>query len=131
MNANREKRKKLENEIRSMKKKLYNAENNLQNLNKNIKNNSNKNKNVTTWMNASMMAGNKKNIKPVKRAYIKSDVKNGKITTVYNRNGLKSWLAASNNTKINAKRGSPFTRKPFGYKNIKKYPPRLVVRMKK
>ena len=43
---------------------------------------------------------NKKNIKPVKRAYIKSDVKNGKITTVYNRNGLKSWLAAANNTKI-------------------------------
>ena len=67
MNANREKRKKLENEIRSMKKKLFNAENNLQNLNNNIKNNSTKNKNVKTWMNASMMAGNKKNIKPVKK----------------------------------------------------------------
>lgn len=40
MNANREKQKKLENEIRSMKKKLFNDENNLQNLNKN---NSNKN----------------------------------------------------------------------------------------
>ena len=63
MNANREKRKKLENEIRSMKKKLFNAENNLQNLNKNIKNNSTKNKNITTWMNDSMMDGNKKNKK--------------------------------------------------------------------
>lgn len=125
------KMKKLENELRTMKKKLFNVQNNLQQLNNNLNTNSNKNKNVTTWMNANMMATNKKSIKPSKRAYIKSNVKNGKIVTVYNRNGLKTWLAGANNTTTNAKRLGPLTRKPFGYNNIKKYPPRLVVKMKK
>jgi predicted RNase H-like nuclease (RuvC/YqgF family) len=118
-NNNRGKLKKLENELRTMKKKLFNVQNNLQQLNNNLNTNSNKNKNVTTWMHANMTAT------------IKSNVKNGKIVTVYNRNGLKTWLAGANNTTTNAKRLGPLTRKPFGYNNIKKYPPRLVVKMKK
>jgi len=130
-NNNREKLKKLENELRNMKRKLFNVQNNLQKLNNTIKNNSNKNKNVTTWMNASMSATNKNSIKPSKRAYIKTNVINGKIKTVYNRNGLKNWLSRAGNVGKNAKQPSPLTRKPFGYNNIKKYPPRLVVKMKK
>jgi chromosome segregation ATPase len=130
-NNNRGKLKKLENELRTMKKKLFNVQNNLQQLNNTLNTNSNKNKNVTTWMHANMTATNKNGIQPSKRAYIKSDVKNGKIMTVYNRNGLKTWLAGSNDTAKNAKRLSPLTRKPFGYNNIKKYPPRLVVKMKR
>jgi hypothetical protein len=130
-NNNREKFKKLENELRNMKRKLFNVQNNLQKLNNTIKNNSNKNKNVTTWMNASMSATNKNGIKPSKRAYIKTNVTNGKIKTVYNRNGLKNWLSRASNVGKNAKQPSPLTRKPFGYNNIKKYPPRLVVKMKK
>lgn len=125
--------KKLESELRNMKRELFNIQNNLQKLNNTIKNNSNKNKNknVTTWMNASMSATNKNGINPSKRAYIKTNVTNGKIKTVYNRNGLKNWLYRANNVGKNAKQPSPLTRKPFGYNNIKKYPPRLVVKMKK
>lgn len=130
-NNNREKIKKLENELRNMKRELFNVQNNLQKLNNTIKNNSSKNKNVTTWMNASMSATNKNGIKPSKRAYIKTNVTNGKIKTVYNRNGLKNWLSRVSNVGKNAKQPSPLTRKPFGYNNIKKYPPRLVVKMKK
>jgi peptidoglycan hydrolase CwlO-like protein len=130
-NNNREKIKKLENELRNMKKKLFNVQNNLQQLNNTVKNNSNKNKNVTTWMNASMSASNKNGVKPSKRAYIKTNVTNGKIRTVYNRNGLKNWLSRAKNVGKNAKQPSPLTRKSFGYNNIKKYPPRLIVKMKK
>ena len=130
-NNNREKIKKLENELRNMKRELFNVQNNLQKLNNTIKNNSSKNKNVTTWMNASMSATNKNGIKPSKRAYIKTNVTNGKIKPVYNRNGLKNWLSRVSNVGKNAKQPSPLTRKPFGYNNIKKYPPRLVVKMKK
>ena len=129
--SNREKIKKLENELRNMKKKLFNVQNNLQQLNNNIKNTSYKNKNVTTWMNASMSASNKNGVKPSKRAYIKTNVTNGKIRTVYNRNGLKNWLSRAKNVGKNAKQPSPLTRKPFGYNDIKKYPPRLIVKMKK
>ena len=129
--SNTEKIKKLENELRNMKKKLFNVQNNLQQLNNTVKNNSNKNKNVTTWMNASMSASNKNGVKPSKRAYIKTNVTNGKIRTVYNRNGLKNWLSRAKNVGKNAKQPSPLTRKPFGYNDIKKYPPRLVVKMKK
>jgi len=130
-NNTREKIKELEKELRNMKKNLYNVQNNLQLLNNTINNKSNKNKKVTTWMHANMTATTKNGIKPAKRAYIKSNVKNGTIMTVYNRNGLKKWLTGAKNLGKNAKQPSPLTRKPFGYNNIMKYPPRLVVKMKK
>jgi hypothetical protein len=79
-----------------------------------------------------MSPGNKTNIKPSKRAYLKTNVaKNGKILHVYDRDGLKNYLAFSDKTGLNAERPSPLTRKVFKLKNIKKYPPKLILKVRR
>ena len=113
--------KQLENELRNLKRQLLNAENVYVNK---VNQNHPKNKNVAVWMNREMSPGNKKNIEPSKRAYLKTNVsKDGKILHVYNRNGLKNYLAFANGHGMNAERPSPMTRKPFKLSDIKVYPP--------
>ena len=56
---------------------------------------------------------------------------NGKILHVYDRDGLKNYLAFSDKTGLNAERPSPLTRKPFKLKNIKKYPPKLILKVRR
>ena len=85
------------------------------------------NRNVTTWMNRNMTAVNKNNINVSKRVFLQSNVNtNGKIRSVYNKNGLINWLSKSNN--ISGKQTSPLTRKLFGMNNIKIYPPKKLIR---
>lgn len=123
MNTN----KNILNELKKQKKELYNMLNQLRELNKNVVASNKFNKNVTTWMNSSLLPANKNNIPVSKRAYLKTNMRNGKINTVYNRNGLKAILAST----VNRSAPSPLTRKPFTYNNIVKYPPRLVVKLGK
>lgn len=113
--------KQLENELRNLKRQLLNVENRYVNQ---VNRNNAKNKNVAVWMNREMSPGNKKNIDPSKRAYLKTNVsKNGKILHVYDRNGLKNYLAFAEGHGKNAERPSPMTRKPFKLSNIMPYPP--------
>lgn len=113
--------KQLENELRNLKRQLLNVENRY--VNKRNQNNP-RNKNVAVWMNREMSPGNKTNIKPSKRAYLETNVsKNGKILHVYDRNGLKNYLAFAQGHGKNAERPSPMTRKPFTLANIRSYPP--------
>lgn len=120
---------KNEVELRGLKRKLLN----LENINNNINNNNNpRNNNVATWLNREMSPGNKTNIKPSKRAYLKTNVgKNGKIFHVYNRNGLKNYLAYSHFIGVNAERPSPLTKRPFKLSNIKTYSPKPTVKARR
>lgn len=130
-NNNRAQLKKAEQELKNMKRKYLNMLNN-NGKNNNKTKNSPKNKNVATWLNREMSPGNKTNIKPSKRAYLKTNVaKNGKILHVYDRDGLKNYLAFSDKMGLNAERPSPLTRKPFKLKNIKKYPPKLILKVRR
>ena len=130
-NNNRAQLKKAEQELKNMKRKFLNMLNN-NGKNNNKTKNSPKNKNVATWLNREMSPGNKTNIKPSKRAYLKTNVaKNGKILHVYDRDGLKNYLAFSDKMGLNAERPSPLTRKPFKLKNIKKYPPKLILKVRR
>ena len=131
-NNNRAQLKKAEQELKNMKRKFLNMLNNNSKNNNNKTKNSPKNKNVATWLNREMSPGNKTNIKPSKRAYLKTNVAgNGKILHVYDRDGLKNYLAFSDKTGLNAERPSPLTRKPFKLKNIKKYPPKLILKVRR
>ncbi len=117
-NNNRAQLKKAEQELKNMKRKYLNMLNNNGKNNNNKTKNSPKNKNPTTWLNREMSPGNKTNIKPSKRAYLKTNVaKNGKILHVYDRDGLKNYLAFSDKMGLNAERPSPLTRKVFKLKN--------------
>lgn len=113
--------KQLENELRNLKRQLLNVENNY--VNKTNQKNK-RNKNVAVWMNREMSPGNKRNIEPSKRSYLKTNVsKDGKILHVYDRNGLKNYLAFAEGHGKNAERPSPMTRKPFKLSDIRSYPP--------
>ena len=117
--------KQLENELRNLKRQLLNAENNNRNNRNSTNTNYSKNKNVAVWMNREMSPGNKTNIKPSNRAYLKTNVsKNGKILHVYDREGLKNYLAFANQHGSNAVRPSPMTRRPFKLSNVMTYPPK-------
>jgi hypothetical protein len=133
MTNNNNNLKKNEAELRGLKRKLLNLENNNKKNDNNLKNNNNsRNKNVATWLNRVMSPGNKTNIKPSKRAYLKTNVgKNGKIFHVYDRNGLKNYLAYSHFIGVNAERPSPLTKRPFKLSNIKTYPPKPVVKARR
>lgn len=113
--------KQLESELRNLKRQLLNAENVYVNK---VNQNHPKNKNVAVWMNRQMSPSNKTNIKPSKRSYLKTNVSsNGKVLHVYDRNGLKNYLAFANGHGVNAERPSPMTRKPFKLSDIRSYPP--------
>jgi len=113
--------KQLENELRNLKRQLLNVENQYV---KKVNQTHPRNKNVAAWMNREMSPGNKTNIKPSKRAYLKTNVSNnGKVLHVYDRNGLKNYLAFADGHGKNAERPSPMTRKPFTLSNIRSYPP--------
>jgi len=121
--------KKTEVELRGLKRNLLNLENN---NNKNNNKNNSRDKNVASWLNREMSPGNKTNIKPSKRAYLKTNVgKNGKIFHVYDRNGLKNYLAYSHFIGVKAERPSPLTKRPFKLSNIKTYPPKLTVTVRR
>ena len=114
---------KNEAELRGLKRKLLNLENNNKKNDNNLKNNNNsRNKNVATWLNRVMSPGNKTNIKPSKRAYLKTNV---------GKNGLKNYLAYSHFIGVNAERPSPLTKRPFKLSNIKTYPPKPVVKARR
>src|SRR5210317_1591088 len=115
--------KQLENELRNLKRQLLNVENQYV---KKVNQTHPRNKNVAVWMNREMSPGNKTNIKPSNRAYLKTNVsKNGKILHVYDREGLKNYLAFANEHGSNAVRPSPMTRRPFKLSNVMTYPPKM------
>ena len=94
---------------------------NSNNNNKNSPSNSNtRNKNVATWYNKEFTPVAKKNIKPKKRVYISTNVgNNGKIKTVFNKRGLKTYIRKVRDSFQKAM--SPVTRKTISGKNIKPY----------
>ena len=94
---------------------------NSNNNNKNSPSNSNtRNKNVATWYNKEFTPVSKKNIKPKKRVYISTNVgNNGKIKTVFNKRGLKTYIRKVRDSFQKAM--SPVTRKTISGKNIKPY----------
>lgn len=94
---------------------------NSNNNNKNSPSNSNtRNKNVATWYNKEFTPVSKKNIKPKKRVYIRTNVgNNGKIKTVFNKRGLKTYIRKVRDSFQKAM--SPVTRKTISGKNIKPY----------
>jgi len=94
---------------------------NSNNNNKNSPSNSNtRNKNVATWYNKEFTPVAKKNIKPKKRVYISTNVgNNGKIKTVFNKRGLKTYIRKVRDNFRKAM--SPVTRKTISGKNIKPY----------
>ena len=107
----------------------------LKNLEKNNdnKNNTpnNANKNVSNWINNSGLASNKgkASIPKAKRSFLIVDVTDdGKIKHVYDRDYLEGIIKAWENG-FNEKMGdrklakSPFTKRPFGKKDIRAYPP--------
>ena len=94
---------------------------NSNNNTKNSPSNSNtRNKNVATWYNKEFTPVAKKNIKPKKRVYISTNVgNNGKIKTVFNKRGLKTYIRKVRDSFQKAM--SPVTRKTISGKNIKPY----------
>ena len=94
---------------------------NSNNNNKNSPSNSNtRTKNVATWYNKEFTPIAKKNIKPKKRVYISTNVgNNGKIKTVFNKRGLKTYIRKVRDSFQKAM--SPVTRKTISGKNIKPY----------
>jgi hypothetical protein len=95
--------------------------NNNNNYNNNRNNsNNNRNKNVATWYNKDFNPVTKKNIKPKKRAYIGTNVgNNGKIKTVFNKRGLKTFVRKVRDNFRTAK--SPITRRAISGRNIRPY----------
>jgi len=81
------------------------------------------NNKVTTWLNRSMMGGNKNNVPLNRRVFLKTNLnKNGNVKTVYNKEGLLNWLATANSVGTRAVKNAPLSKRPFKMNNIKKYP---------
>ena len=99
---------------------LSNNSNSNSNNKNGASNSNNRNKNVATWYNKEFTPVSKKNIKPKKRVYISTNVgNNGKIKTVFNKRGLKTFVRKVRDNFRKAM--SPVTRKTISGRNIKPY----------
>ena len=99
---------------------LSNNSNSNSNNKNGASNSNNRNKNVATWYNKEFTPVTKKNIKPKKRVYISTNVgNNGKIKTVFNKRGLKTFVRKVRDNFRKAM--SPVTRRAISGKNIKPY----------
>jgi len=99
---------------------LSNNSNSNSNNKNGASNSNNRNKNVATWYNKEFTPVAKKNIKPKKHEYISTNVgNNGKIKTVFNKRGLKTFVRKVRDNFRKAM--SPVTRKTISGRNIKPY----------
>lgn len=94
--------------------------NNRNNSNRNNTNNESNNntKNVTTWYGSNMMHGPRSNIPKSKRRFLTVNVGKSptrRVKTVYHRNALARIIATGNMR-------SPHTRKPFTFRNVRRFP---------